>query len=246
MSVWDPSDLEKELQARFAAMAKKAWNMGGTSQPAPPRPHPRALPRDTWPNAESLCAYGPYRGRMFLQVPIPQLIAMVQEHWDTIARDPDYLRLVEEHIGQKIDPPPPQWNPQAPPNMDRRRRPYAESYLNFGTVQCEQLWLVPEDYLVGMLFGEARKPGSLPVSVKTIIEEHLGLRIETTPPGAGMPRPRAGVPSNGTNPLRAIVKTWYGQLSRKFHPDLGGSIEKQTVLNECRSALIKLMEAAGL
>lgn len=31
--------------------------------------------------------------------------------------------------------------------------------------------------------------------------------------------------------FRRIVKGWFAAMSRKFHPDLGGSAEKQTVLN---------------
>ncbi len=42
--------------------------------------------------------------------------------------------------------------------------------------------------------------------------------------------------------LRGLVKAWYGKMSRKFHPDLGGSAEKQIVLNLCYKTLCEEIE----
>jgi hypothetical protein len=38
--------------------------------------------------------------------------------------------------------------------------------------------------------------------------------------------------------FRRIVKQWFGSMSRRFHPDAGGSLERQTVLNLCYSDLM--------
>lgn len=39
--------------------------------------------------------------------------------------------------------------------------------------------------------------------------------------------------------FRRILKQWFGAMSRKFHPDMGGSAEKQTVLNLCYQDLTR-------
>lgn len=38
--------------------------------------------------------------------------------------------------------------------------------------------------------------------------------------------------------FRRVVKRWYGAMSRKYHPDLGGSAERQMVVNDCYRGLI--------
>lgn len=45
--------------------------------------------------------------------------------------------------------------------------------------------------------------------------------------------------------FRRIVKRWYGAMSRKYHPDLGGSAERQAVVNECYRGLVQLIEGDG-
>lgn len=42
--------------------------------------------------------------------------------------------------------------------------------------------------------------------------------------------------------FRRIIKRWYGAMSRKYHPDLGGSAERQTVVNDCYRGLAQLIE----
>lgn len=42
--------------------------------------------------------------------------------------------------------------------------------------------------------------------------------------------------------FRRIIKQWFGAMSRKFHPDLGGDVTKQTVLNQCHSDIIRRLE----
>jgi hypothetical protein len=42
--------------------------------------------------------------------------------------------------------------------------------------------------------------------------------------------------------LRAMVKAWYGRMSRQFHPDAGGTPVGQTAVNACYKALMELLE----
>ena len=44
--------------------------------------------------------------------------------------------------------------------------------------------------------------------------------------------------------FRRIVKQWFGAMSRKFHPDMGGSVEKQVIVNACYRDLIGRLEGA--
>ena len=39
-----------------------------------------------------------------------------------------------------------------------------------------------------------------------------------------------------------VIKQWYTSMSRIFHPDMGGTAEKQAVLNQCYSDLKKRLE----
>lgn len=47
---------------------------------------------------------------------------------------------------------------------------------------------------------------------------------------------------NGASEFRRIVKQWYGAISRKYHPDMGGSAANQTVVNVCYRDLIERLE----
>lgn len=42
--------------------------------------------------------------------------------------------------------------------------------------------------------------------------------------------------------FRRIVKQWFGAMSRKFHPDLGGSADRQAVVNQCYQDLIRRLD----
>jgi hypothetical protein len=42
--------------------------------------------------------------------------------------------------------------------------------------------------------------------------------------------------------LRCRVKAWYGRMSRQFHPDSGGSPEKQTAVNQCYRSLMEVLQ----
>jgi hypothetical protein len=42
--------------------------------------------------------------------------------------------------------------------------------------------------------------------------------------------------------FRRVVKQWYGAVSRRFHPDMGGSAASQVVANVCYQELIERLD----
>lgn len=55
-------------------------------------------------------------------------------------------------------------------------------------------------------------------------------------------QPRRFGRDGGASEFRRIVKQWYGAISRKYHPDMGGSAANQTVVNVCYRDLIERLE----
>lgn len=43
-------------------------------------------------------------------------------------------------------------------------------------------------------------------------------------------------------PIRVVARRWFGRVSRKYHPDLGGSAEAQTIVNACYQELQAIIE----
>ena len=43
--------------------------------------------------------------------------------------------------------------------------------------------------------------------------------------------------------LRMLAKAWYGQMSRRYHPDTGGSQAAQVAVNDCYQTLIEMIAA---
>jgi hypothetical protein len=48
---------------------------------------------------------------------------------------------------------------------------------------------------------------------------------------------------SGLSETRRVVKQAYGAMSRKHHPDMGGSAKAQTVVNDCFQDLLKRFQA---
>lgn len=44
--------------------------------------------------------------------------------------------------------------------------------------------------------------------------------------------------------VKLIVRRWFGVMSKRFHPDAGGSAEQQTVVNVCYRELTTMLEGA--
>lgn len=46
----------------------------------------------------------------------------------------------------------------------------------------------------------------------------------------------------GLDGVRLLVRRWFGSMSRRYHPDAGGSAEQQAVVNACYRELITILE----
>jgi len=57
------------------------------------------------------------------------------------------------------------------------------------------------------------------------------------------PTSQAPIQMTNGDVITRIVKQWYSAMSRIFHPDMGGSAEKQAVLNQCYSDLKQRLES---
>ena len=97
---------------------------------------------------------------------------------------------------------------------------------------------------LGMFPGSTTPPPPDPKEVKRIKELEQQVRemegqLRTAERGA---RVAAKDQPTDLDLFRRIVKQWFGAMSRKFHPDLGGSAEKQAVLNQCYQDLIRRLD----
>jgi hypothetical protein len=41
--------------------------------------------------------------------------------------------------------------------------------------------------------------------------------------------------------VRYLLRRWYGEMSRRCHPDMGGSSEKQACVNECYRSMVEVL-----
>jgi hypothetical protein len=94
----------------------------------------------------------------------------------------------------------------------------------------------------GALIMTGEPAESLPDEIAAAIVMHrtalkaLVSMIERPGPGAGSAR------VFGAADLRCRVKSWYGKLSRQFHPDAGGSNESQKAVNACYRSLMTILD----
>ncbi len=105
---------------------------------------------------------------------------------------------------------------------------------------------VPSDYLVWCLDNmEWFDPGHAKFN-KTlweIVRRRLNLPTDL-PKGESPAKPREPkeLPLKADEKLRRTIKQWYASMSRRFHPDLGGTAQEMTVVNLCHDSLIDLLE----
>ncbi len=134
--------------------------------------------------------------------------------------------------------------------------------LMFGKHKGHRCGEVPLDYLVWCLGNLYRN--SCRSEMETIIRA-AGLSVPSPPPPGSSPftgransrnghteSPVPPTPGLGSARLiaacevRALVKTWYGELARRYHPDRGGSAEQFAVANAAyQSLMTKLTEWEG-
>jgi hypothetical protein len=117
--------------------------------------------------------------------------------------------------------------------------------LSFGKHKGRDISEVPSDYLVWCLDNmDWLQPGQAKFNrtLWEIIRRRLNLPTDLPKQEAiedYAPRMPAGKASDD---LRRAIKHWYASMSRRFHPDLGGSVKEMIVVNLCHDTLIELIE----
>jgi hypothetical protein len=117
----------------------------------------------------------------------------------------------------------------------------SDVFMNFGKHRGKRIDAVPLDYL---LWAAECATGISP-PMKRAIRDELDRRAG----GAngrrrGGPEPRPGPPPPGVD-WRPLLKRWFARLSKKYHPDAGGTDEQMRVVNHAREVLEELLKAAG-
>ncbi len=113
--------------------------------------------------------------------------------------------------------------------------------MPFGKHKNKPLSTIPTHYLCWVL---ANVDDLRPYLRSAVIEE-LSLRgqepfASSQPPPPPQPWPQP------TIDFRALLKTWYGNLSMRFHPDRGGNNERMLALNIAREELERLLGQEGV
>ena len=107
--------------------------------------------------------------------------------------------------------------------LDRRGLGVRKPFGKYKGVALEQ---IRPDYLIWVLDNV----DDLSPTLRRAIEDVLELRsLKPTPQLA-------------TSDARGLIKSWYRHASTKYHPDHGGSHEKQIVVNGCYETLIRGIE----
>jgi hypothetical protein len=109
--------------------------------------------------------------------------------------------------------------------------------MPFGKYRGTMIHQIPTSYLKWLL----REAVALDPRVRRDVDRVL-LDRGVTPGGEQPPPPRHPPPAV---PWQPVVKTWFARLSRKYHPDAGGTDEQMRVVNHAREVLEELLKAAG-
>jgi hypothetical protein len=115
----------------------------------------------------------------------------------------------------------------------------------FGKHKGRDIGDVPSDYLVWCLDNmDWLDPGheKFNKTLWEIIRQRLNLPTDL-PKVDEQVKPREA-PIKSDEKLRRTLKTWYASMSRRFHPDLGGSAKEMIVVNLCYDSLIELLEGS--
>ncbi len=97
-------------------------------------------------------------------------------------------------------------------------------------------WLIedlPQGYLEWLVDNVDLRP-----QLASQVRRELQLRLESV-------HEHQGYTTQGKD-LGPLVTRWYGQLSRRFHPDRGGSDQAMAAVNEARALLVGLLQAEGV
>jgi hypothetical protein len=117
-----------------------------------------------------------------------------------------------------------------------QRMSFYDVRMPFGQYRGKLLSDVPRDYLLWALREAAavRRDPSLALAIR----RRLGIDTNAGAPPPPPPRPAADFPG--------VVKTWYRDLSLKYHPDRGGSNAAMIIVNEAYDHLCSLMKRKGI
>jgi hypothetical protein len=129
------------------------------------------------------------------------------------------------------------------PRLDEGSQP---SYmLSFGKHKGRPISEVPSDYLVWCLDNmDWLKPGEAKFNrtLWEVFRRRLNLPLDLPKIEDIQPEQTPQMVDEG---LRRTLKQWYAGMSRRFHPDLGGSAKEMVVVNLCYDSLIELLEGQG-
>jgi hypothetical protein len=120
--------------------------------------------------------------------------------------------------------------------------------ITWGKHKGKDVGDVPSDYLVWCLdnmewFDPTHQKFNR--TLWEIVRRRLNLPIDLPKiEPAAKPREPKEPPLKADEKLKRTLKTWYASMSRRFHPDLGGSAKEMVVVNLCYDALIELLEGS--
>ncbi len=97
--------------------------------------------------------------------------------------------------------------------------------MPFGKHKGKRLDEVPPNYLLWALDNMDRLSPTLRSAMEDVLEV------------------RAHPPVDTVSAVCGAIKTWYRHASRKYHPDHGGSNEKQIVVNDCYESLVESIKS---
>jgi hypothetical protein len=116
----------------------------------------------------------------------------------------------------------------------------SDVFMNFGKHRGRRIDAVPLDYL---LWAAANADG-IGARMRQAIRDELDRRANArNGRRRGGPEARQGPPPPGVD-WRAVVKSWFARLSKRYHADRGGSDEQMRVVNVARELLEALLKAA--
>jgi len=101
--------------------------------------------------------------------------------------------------------------------------------MPWGKHKGQELRDIPQDYLLWVL----RKADKCDPYLKRAIEQRLGFVDPPPPP------PPTQTTTNGVT-VEQIIRAWHRAMTKKYHPDRGGTHEQMLVVNEGAELLRKL------
>lgn len=142
-----------------------------------------------------------------------------------------------KHKGKPLD--------QVPPD-------YLRWAITNASIMSDELRAAIEQQL-NLAVGSTRAPDAPPVAesdVKNIQAMLIQARIRIKDLEGQLKQARAAVvPATvkltDSGEFRRILKQWFGAMSRQFHPDMGGTAEKQALVNILYRDLMRRVEEAG-